>query len=217
MPSRGALDRRYRERQNALAGGVARVLSSSLAAMPDLGEESLGQYVSRAHPTVAGGQKAAADGAAGYVTALVRPTDRARRAELDTSDALRRSGVLVTPESRSLVAPVLRARRLVAEGEAVAVAIDAAQSYAGALASLDLQAAQRVGLDAGAAASDAEIEGWEKDVGGDACDWCQAIAGNTYDDPEAVPFHENDRCSVVPIIAGESRSTYTYTEDDIPF
>jgi hypothetical protein len=216
VASRHAIDRVYRERQVALAELVARRLGVTLGSLASLDELELARYVATAHPVVAGGQYAAANGGAGYVTALVSRTDRARRNVVDVAGALTRSGVLVTPESRSIVAPVLRARRLVGEGEAYPVALEAAQAYASSLSSLDLQAAQRVGVGEGARASEAAVEGWEKDVGPDACSWCAIVAGTVYDDPEAVPFHDNDKCSVIPALEAGT-SEYVYTEDDIPF
>ena len=205
----------YRERQVALAEAVARRLGATLGSLSSLDELELRRYVVTAYPTVAGGQVAAAEGGAGYVTAIVSRTPRARRNVVDVAGALTRSGVLVTPESRSLVAPVLRARALVAEGAEHVVALEAATAYAGSLSSLDLQAAQRVGVGEGARASEATVDGWEKDVGPDACNWCSAVAGQVYDDPEAVPFHDNDKCSVIPAIADDTPVDFSY--DDIPF
>jgi hypothetical protein len=217
VATRAELDRRYRERQVALAGRVADRLGGMLGRMNTLGELELHAYVAGAYPTVAGGQQVAATGAAGYMAALVPRREAARAAPVDVAGALARSGVLVTPESRSLVAPVLRARSLVADGAELAVAIDAATSYAGALSSLDLQAAQRVGLEESARASEAEVEGWTKDAGPSACTWCHEIAENEYADPDAVPYHENDRCSVVPVLEGRRDYGPNVITDDIPF
>lgn len=217
--ARRLLDRRYRDRQRALVDGVARVLGTTLLALPDLSQDSIDAYVARAYPTVAGGQNAAATNAAGYMTALVRPTTRGRRATINVGLALLRSGVLVTPDSRSLVAPMLRARRWVADGETSTKAILAAASYANALSSNDLARAQRVGLDTGAEASGAKITGWLKDPGGDACEWCQTVSGQTYSSPEDVPFHDRDRCSVIPDLEGDELAEYwrAKADEDIPF
>lgn len=184
-----------------------------LGGLGDLTQADLEQYVNAAYPTVAGGQKVAADHGAGYITALVRERLRARASTVDVAGALRKSGVIVTPESRSLVAPVLRARALVAEGESLPSALKAASSYAGALSSLDLQAAQRVGLNEGARAAEVAVEGWVKETGPTACEWCIAVSGQTYGDAEAVPFHENDQCVVVP----ELGSADVGGDEDIPF
>jgi hypothetical protein len=208
----------YRERQVSLAERVAALLGRSLASLDDLSQSELERYVAAAYPAVAGGQRQAASTGAGYVTAIT-PAPPKRVAPVNVPGALKKSGVLVTAESRSLVAPVLRARSLVAEGVAYASAIDTAAAYAGSLSSLDLQAAQRVGLEEGARASGAEVTGWVKDTGGDACEWCEEISENVYESAEDVPFHDNCKCAVVPELERGSSSTAELDDDDdgIPF
>jgi hypothetical protein len=213
---RAALNDRYRVRQVGIADSVAGLLDRMLVSLDELDEVALERYVTRAYPTVAGGQLAAADNAAGYVSALVRRSARARAAPLDVGVALIRSGVAVTPESRSLVAPILRARSLVAGGQALPVALNAAASYAGALSSLDLQAAQRVGLAEGARAAEVEIGGWLKETGPTACEWCIMVSGETYGAAESVPFHENDKCAVVPELEAGATAD-VFGDEDIPF
>lgn len=214
MPSREAVDRRHRERQAALVDGVAGRLDRLVRSSPDLEQPTIDRYVRAAYPAVAAGQYAAAGLGAGYLAVLVPRTPRTARRPVDVDGALARSGVLVTPESRSLVAPMLRARALTADGLELGAALETAGNYAGTLSSYDLQAAQRVGLDAGAAAVDAKVEGWQKDPGPGACSWCVALAAEVYADPDAVPFHDFDKCGVVPAI---DLADVEFSDDDIPF
>jgi hypothetical protein len=222
VPPRSLLDAQHLARQTAIQDGVKRTLGILLGAMPDLGEPALADYVDGAYPVVAGGQHAAGDTAAGYIRVIAAARARARgrrlvpRRPTDVEAALLKAGVLVEPDSRSLVAPVLRARALVDEGELVPAAMQAAASYAGALSSNDLQAAQRVGLDEGAKSSGLEVHGWVKSLGPGACSWCSTIADNVYDDADSIPWHDGDRCGVEPSLddAGED---YSFDDSDIPF
>jgi hypothetical protein len=192
-----ALDQRHRRRQAELAQRVAARLGLYVGNLETLDETELAAYGAAAYPVVAGGQARAASLAAGYGVALAR-----RRPEaIDVSGALEASGVLVAPDSRSLVAPVLRARLLVSEGQSKAAALAAAASYAHALSSNDLQAAQRVGLDEGVSAVGARVAGYQKELSPDACEWCQLTAERTYSSADSVPFHDRDACSVAPVLA----------------
>lgn len=204
-PSPESYALRNRAGQRQLANDVSTLLSSTLAALPDLSDESLDRYVKRAYPVLVGGQRASANLAAAYSVALARlERPRAPTApEVDLVAAMRSADVLVTPESRSLPAPVLRARALVGDGQTRAQALSAASSYAGALASNDLQAAQRVGMQEGAATMALKVVGYRKDLDGEACDWCLEVANEVYRDAEAVPFHDRDRCAVSPVLEGE--------------
>jgi hypothetical protein len=210
---RAIVDERHRQRQAVIARLVDTRLEALLVTMRDLGEDELVRYVDSAYPAVAGGQRVSADTAAAYAEVLAGRR-RARR-PLDVEGALRKSGVLVGPDTRSVVAPVLRARHLVAEGESQPAALRTAASYAGQLSAADLQAAMRVGVDEGAKASGLEVGGWRKAPGGDACDWCQTIADNVYDDADAVPFHDGDKCGVEPDLEGPPERTFD--DSDIPF
>lgn len=198
------------------------MLALMLAAMPDLGQPALEDYVDGAFPVVAGAQQASAETAAGYVGVIAvgraRLAGRAYRPRrlVDVATALTKSGVLVTPDSRSLVAPVLRARSLAGEGLDEPVVLAQSQEYAAELASNDVQAAQRVGLDEGAHASGLEVHGWRKAVASSACSWCRAIAGNVYNHAEQIPFHDHDRCDVEPVL-DDADDDYVFDDSDIPF
>ena len=101
---------------------------------------------------------------------------------------------------------MLRARRLVGEGETLIEAKEQASAYAGQLGSLDLQTGQRVGLEQGVGAGGARIVGYRKELAGGACSWCRETAQTTYGSADAVPFHHNDGCSVAPVLADEEES-----------
>jgi hypothetical protein len=196
----GALDERHRDRQAELSGRLARALGTVVASWETLSEDELRAYHDRAYPLVAGGQRQAGRLAAAYGLTLTRrpgvpPTPT------DVTGALRSSGVAITPEARSLVAPPLRARALVADGATLIEAKAEAAEYAGQLGSLDLQAAQRVGLEQGVGAGGARIVGYRKELTGGACEWCRETAATTYRTADAVPFHRNDGCSVAPVLA----------------
>ena len=215
MATRAVVDERHRARQRLIQRVTSDRLGFLLRAMQDLSEEALDRYVAGAHPTVAGGQRVAADTAAAYTGVLAGSRRRPGARPVDVDGALERSGVLVTRETRSLVAPMLRARKLVGEGAEHAIAISTAAGYAGQLSDADLQAAMRVGVNEGAAAADLSVGGWRKAPGGDACDWCQQIADNSYDDPEAIPFHAGDRCGVEPDL--DEAEPARFDDSDIPF
>lgn len=211
---RAIVDERHRQRQRVISALVGGRLEALLVTMRDLGEDELARYVDSAYPTVAGGQRVSAETAANYASVLAGP--RRPRRPVDVEGALAKAGVLVSSESRSVVAPVLRARHLVDEGEAQSAALRTAAGYAGQLSGADLQAAMRVGVDEGAQASGLEVGGWRKAPGGDACEWCQSIADNVYDDADSVPFHDGDKCGVEPDLEGPAAER-TFDDSDIPF
>lgn len=201
---RKTLDELNRKRQLGMQERVAAGLGALLAAMPDLGEDALAGYVGRAFPVVAGGQHAAASSAAGYGVAIAALAGHRIKRAVDVEHALERSGVLVQPDSRSLVAPVLRARALVDEGAAMPAAVEQAASYAHALTSGDLQAAQRVGVEEGTSSTGARVRGYRKEVDPACCPWCELVgADRVYKGADSVPFHDRDRCSVSPVLEGE--------------
>jgi hypothetical protein len=112
-------------------------------------------------------------------------------------------GALVTAGSPVATSPVLRLLARLSEGDDEPVARQAAGSYAGALATGDLQAAQRGGLEEGARAGGRRVRGWRKELAPGACEWCVMIAsgGGRYRQPDTVPFHQRDHCGVAPVFA----------------
>jgi hypothetical protein len=201
---RQALDARHRESQQTLSGEVSLRLSGVLLGLPDLGEESLARYAASAFPLVLGGQRASAGLAASYVLAMFPAARRSgRQVVVDPGGALARSGKAVTQDSPVVVSPILRARSLLAEGARPIEAMQSASSYAEALSSGDLQAAQRVGIEEGAQATGARVVGYRKELSATACSWCRKVGGRTYRSSESVPFHQRDNCAVAPVLAGE--------------
>jgi hypothetical protein len=213
--TRALVDARHLARQSAIRVVTGDRLAFMLRALPDLEQESVDRYVAGAYPTVLGGQRVAADTAAAYTTVLAGSRRRVGARPVNVDAALARSGVLVAADSRSLVAPVLRARHLAAEGATTREALAGATGYARQLSGGDLQAAMRVGSSEGADAADLQVTGWRKALSPEACDWCADIADNVYDSPEDIPFHDGDRCGAEPDL-GE-REPARFDDSDIPF
>lgn len=197
------LDEQHRARQHALRVSVGDRLGamlSRLALEGDHVQAELEAYAAGAYLTVAGGQRASASTSAGYAELRARARRRTRRARaLNVEGALERSGVLVTPASSSLVAPVLRAMSLSSSGSTLVDAVTAAASYAYALSSNDLQAASSVGLDEGASASGSRLVGFTRELAPGCCEWCASLDGEVFDTAGEVPFHDRDACSVAPV------------------
>jgi hypothetical protein len=192
------LDRRHRLAQQALGERVGQTLAKVIVELPEpLEQEAMERYLARAVPVVAGGQRRAAALGIAYLRELSPPA----RGKLPPTVDRALSGQLVTADSPVATSPVLRLWGRVNEGDSLGVAQAAAASYAGALAIGDLQVAQRLGLEEGARAAEREVTGWAKELSGDACDWCQEIAGQVYRSADAVPFHDRDRCAVAPAFA----------------
>ena len=154
-------------------------------------------YVRAAVPIVGGGQQAAARLALAYM-GQVAP---GRGASLERATR----GVLVTAESPVARSPILRVWGALAEGVELPDALAQGGSYAGALASGDLQVAERSGLTEGARATGREITGWRKQLSADPCPWCVKVgAERVYNSAESVPFHERDSCGVSPVLEEET-------------
>ena len=192
------LDRRHRFAQQALGERVGQALAKVIVELPDPeAQEAIERYLSRAVPLVAGGQRRAAALALAYVRKLSPPAPGKLVPTVDRAVA----GHLVTAESPVATSPILRLWGRLNEGDSLETAQAAAASYAEALATGDLQVAQRLGLEEGARAGAREVQGWSKELSGEACDWCQEIAGQVYRSADAVPFHDRDRCAVAPAFA----------------
>lgn len=190
--SGSGLSAAYRTAQSQTTLATEASLAAWAAVALGASDEAAALYLPGAVERTAGGQARAAALAAGYVAgimaAAVDPPSRLAPVDL--------SGVpLVTEETRWLYSPVLRMRALLAEGVAEPAAHAQASAYAVSMVPGDLQAAERAGLDAGAAAHNARAR-FRKVPAGGACGWCQEIASKDYPSAEAVPFHAGDRCSV---------------------
>ena len=193
-----AADQVHRRAQVRLAEVTAARLKAVLERLPDpTGQEAMDDYNRAAVPIVAGGQTRAAQVAVGYIATLAAPTRTPSVAR-----AVR--GVLVDKDAPVARSPVLRLWKLVEEGSAIADAVTAAGSYAEALASNDLQAAQHAGLEEGASSAGQRIVGWMKELDPECCDWCRLVGEErVYYRADTVSSHERDKCSVRPVFEGE--------------
>ena len=192
-------DRAHRAAQRRLDEAIAARLAAILAGIADpTVQAAMDVYNLAAVAVVGGGQRRSVQLAFAYVGALIayRRAPRLERAL---------EPVLVTRASPVTRSPILRVWKLLEEGAAREEAVARASSYAGELASNDLQVAQRGGLDEAAHASGQRIRGWRKDLSPTACEWCVRVGSKSgrYKSAESVPFHENDRCGVVPVFEAE--------------
>lgn len=193
---------RHRVAQQRLTAAVQRGLMGVLLNLDEPSSERAAQvYAAVASRVVGGAQRRSAGGAIAYVASFAPLSTRAAGPSLERALA----GKLVDVTSPVATSPLARLLARLAEGDDEPVARQAAGSYAGALASGDLQAALRGGLDEGARASGGRIVGWRKELGPDACEWCATIAegGARFSSAEAVPFHERDTCAVAPVFEDE--------------
>lgn len=193
-----AVDIAHRAAQVGLRERVGSGLGALLANLPEPESQAAMEAYSRAAlPLVAGGQRSAAMLALAYME-RVAP---GRGASLER--ALR--GVQVDAEAPVVRSPVLRLWGLLADGADPSEATAASASYADALASGDLQVAERSGLMEGASASGREVIGWRKQLAGSACEWCRLVGfERVYNSAETVPFHDRDSCGVAPVLGAES-------------
>lgn len=196
-------DRAHRLAQQRLSDAVERRLAALLLALPDPREQrAMDAYNAVAAPTVAGGQRQAAQLAIGYLAAVAPPT---KAASLDRA----LDGVLVNAASAVARSPVLRLWSLLDDGLDEREAREAAGSYAGGLATNDLKVAQYGGLEEGARVSGGRVRGWRKEVHPGCCEWCRVVSGESvgrvkvYKRADTVSFHDRDRCSAAPVLRGE--------------
>lgn len=198
-------DRKHRLAQERLADVTSRKLAALIFALDDPeADDAIERYAPLAARVVAGGQHRSARFSIAYLAASAPPVTGKSPPSL--TRAL--DGVLVTPESAVARSPVLRLKARLADGDELPVARQSAASYAQGLATGDLQAAERGGLDEAARASGKKVRGWRKVLSSDACPWCVTIASDEsgrYHSADSVPFHARDHCSVAPVFEkGES-------------
>jgi hypothetical protein len=188
--------------QERLAETLEAALMGLLLRLPEPAtEDAFERYARQAVRLVGGAQHRSATFAMAYVAQLSPPAPL--RPPPTTDRAL--AGTAVTAASPVARSPVLRLLARLKDGDDELVARQAAGSYAGALGTGDLHAAERGGLDEAARAGTRRITGWRKELSVDPCPWCVTIAsgGGRYRRAETVPFHERDRCGVAPVFADE--------------
>lgn len=191
-----AQDRRHRQAQHRLAQAVSSALGAVLVSLEEPeSQEAMDRYSSEALLIVGGGQRKAAGFALAYVAGLSRPSGRG----LPPSVERALEGKAVGSESPVVRSPVLHLWGRLAEGEELPLARQSAASYAGGLASGDLQTAERGGLEEGARAGERPLKGWSKELSAGACEWCREVARQVYRSSDSVPFHQRDRCAVAPV------------------
>lgn len=159
-------------------------------------QSSMNAYNAASAALVGGAQRRSAQLAIAYVV-VGRPVVQ--------TPSLKRAlaSVLVSRESPVTRSPMLRLWRELDAGIVPSLAIATAAQYASALASTDLQVAERGGLAEGAEATGERIVGWRKELSGDPCPWCEEVADEVFRSADAVPFHANDQCAVAPVFEGE--------------
>jgi hypothetical protein len=201
-------DRKHRLAQERLADATSRKLSALIFALDDPeADDAIERYAPVAARVVSGGQHRSARFALAYLATT------ATRAPGKSPPSVTRAldGVLVDESFPVARSPILRLKKRLADGDELALARQSASSYAEELATGDLQAAERGGLDEAARASGKKIRGWRKVLSSEPCDWCRTIASDTtgrYRSAETVPFHARDHCSVAPVFEeGPASST----------
>ena len=178
------------------------MLAALLLAIRDpSSDEAFELYAAQAATVVGGAQRRSALFAIAYLAQLSPPARETPPATVDRA----LTGTAVTAASPVARSPMLRLLARLKDGDDELLARQAAGSYAGALATGDLHAAERGGLDEGARAGRRQIRGWRKELSVDPCPWCVTIAsgGGRYRRAETVPFHERDRCGVAPVFVDE--------------
>jgi hypothetical protein len=189
--------------QNRIHQTTSDQLAALMASLPNPpGGGAIDAWATAALPIVQAGQVNASQMAITYVAGLLHAGRYPRLPAAATVAA----PTLATTESPVARAPVLRYWHHLAEGMADAEARQVAGAYAGSLASGDLHAAQRAGIDAGASAYGQHVSGYRKLLAPSSCEWCQLVgAERVYNSPDTVPFHPDCRCGVGVVLASETR------------
>lgn len=197
-----AADDAHRAAQQRLSDVTTAHLARLVDALPDTrGGSVLDVYTRVAAPLVAGAQTRSAALAAGYLAMIIGTP--AASPGFDPARAL--ADVRVTAASPVAYSPILRLWYLLDNEVESAVAHEQAGSYAGELATNDLHAAQRAGLDDAAHAHGDRIVGWRKELSADACSWCRKVgADRVYRSADTVPYHPRDHCAVAPVLAADA-------------
>jgi hypothetical protein len=191
------LGQTHRRDQAELQAKVGRDLARLIAGLPSLNDQALDRYVTRAHTIVTDGQTDAASVAARYAAMLNRSSNYPDRDALIAE--LEQRGVLLRKDHGSLFGPIIRARQILADTSDLGEAKAAGAARSQLLSSNHLHQAVRVGVAVGAAAAGLAVIGWRKEIGPGACAECAGYEGDVYADPDDVPWHPHDECSIAPV------------------
>lgn len=163
-------DELHQQAQSRLRAAARRLVAALVLAVPLDDVAMARDFPVAVSRVVAGGQWQAARLALAYIRAHVaplRPPNLAAALE----------DVLVTPESAHALAGLEQLRQLLEQGVDEPVARQTAGFQAGNIASTDVQAASRAGLDEAARAAGRPEVMWRLQPGPSACEWCTFIAG----------------------------------------
>jgi len=192
--SAGVRSHRYADVTTRTERRIADQVRALVLGLADVDDETALRYAASHARLVHAGQLVEVRLASAYAASIWG----AATAAVPPSAQTALDGVLVTAETPTATSPILRVRHLLAEGQQLAQALDTASGYAANLATADLQAAKRVALDTAATTHRRSAVRWLKLPSGDACDWCQLVAGQTYAAADSVPFHAGCTCGVAP-------------------
>ena len=204
-----SIDLAYRSRVDAIKSEVARQLGAMYGESVDPVDlaGSIGAFLELAEPLIAAGQATAAQLAADYLRS--KAARRGIALELDDDDEIpgtTRTGDALVVGMAAIPSMVLgQIRDGVEEGDAVDFGRYLVERFG------DSEIAGAVDRQVDEATQAATVVGWEGIVDADACDLCQANAG---DHPltDELYRHPNCNCERVPIFAGPGGERLTDDE-----
>lgn len=186
MPPSAEVVRVYQSRLETLRNRTSAGLVAAWDELADYRDEDVESFITRTAPII-GGAKTATVATSAAFFALATGT---RPAPVNAT---------AVPTAPHIDHPFLSMRHALAEGRPYSEALAAGRSQAEAVGFDFVQSTSRQTGDYVARASGERVR-WQRVPGGSACDWCHAVAGETYFSAESADFG-HDRCDCVAVPA----------------
>lgn len=179
--------RRYQRQIGVYRDRTAALLIAAWDDQPGIDRSDIPTFTTATAPALAGGKAAAVSLSAAFFALVlgIRPV------------GVNPADVMLEPDTEG---PFRAAWHALAMGRSYAEAVQVGRSTAQAVGFDFVQSAARRTGDVVAERSDKHVR-WARVPGGNACEWCLLVAGQSYTSAEAADFgHERDDCDVVPDI-----------------
>lgn len=179
--------RRFQSTITTVAARATPALHRAWDGLDTYDEESVAVLTAKATPTITAVKATAVRAAVGYYVVIAGAVAAVKAHEVATVADLR--------------APFISVWQALASGNSYEEALAAGRSRIEAVVSDFAVSSARQTGDVFVDKAGLRVSGWERIPDGDACDWCQEVAVDTYSSADAADFgHDRCNCTASPLV-----------------